>query len=134
MTKVERDRGAEDLVFDLVLAGLDPLGDFDFLLAREQLEVAHLLQVEANRIGRFGERIGDHRGLGGLLGLLLGLDRIVIVAVGGRHFVEDLDVHVLEAFERRPQVGGRGDVLRQEVVDLVESQVTLLTPEIDETL
>ena len=51
-----------------------------------------------------------------------------------RNFVENLDVHVLEALQRRPQIAGRGDVLGQEVIYLVESQITLLPPKIDETL
>ncbi len=46
----------------------------------------------------------------------------------------DLDVHVLEALECGTQVGRRGNVLGQEVVDLVKSQVALLPPELDETL
>ena len=61
-------------------------------------------------------------------------DGSVIVAAGGRHLVEDLDVHVLETFQRGAQVGGRGHVLGQEIVDLVESQVTLFASEVDQAL
>ena len=119
----------EDLFFDFVFAGFDALGDFDFLLPREELEVAHLLEIEADRVGRLA------RGIGRLfLGLLLGLRLDLALGALGRDFLEDLDVHVLEALQRGAQVGRRGHVLRQEIVDLVESQVTLLAPEIDETL
>ncbi len=72
--EIQRDRRAENLLLDLVFAGFDALGDFDFLLAREQLEVAHLLQVEADRVGGFAERIGGGgRASGCLFGLFLGL-------------------------------------------------------------
>ena len=132
--EIEHDRRAEHFFFDFVLAGLDPLGNFDFLLPREKLEVAHLLQIETNRIRRFAERISRRgRGFGRFFGLFLGLD-FDFVGAFGRDFLEHLDVEVLEAVERGAQVGRRRDVLRQEVVYLLEGEIALLATEIDEAL
>ena len=133
ITKIERDRRPEDLFFDLLLAGFDALGDFDFLLAREQLEVAHLLEVEPDRIGRLAERIASAAGLG-FFGSSLASASTSPSAPSVGNFLEDLDVHVLEALERGAQIGRRGYVLGQEIVDLVESQVALLAAEVDQTL
>ena len=124
--KIQRDRRFQDLFFDLLLAGLDPLGDLNLLLAREQLEVAHLLEVEPYRVGRIARRVGSL-----FFGLFFGLRvNLALRALGG-DFLEDLDIHVLEALQRGAKVGGRGHVLGQEIVDLVESQVTLLATEVD---
>ena len=132
--EIEHDRRAQHFFFDFILAGLDALGDLDFLLARQQLEVAHLLEIEPNRVRRLAERIRRRRGgLGRFFGLFLGLD-LDLVGAFGRDFLEDLDIKILEAVERGAQVGGRCDILRQVVVDLLEGQVTLLAAEIDQPL
>jgi hypothetical protein len=126
--KIQRDRRLEDLFFDLLFAGLDPLGYFDLLLALEELKVDHLLEVEPYRVGRIA-RVG-----GLFVGFLLGLGLDFALGALGGDFLEDLDIHVLEALQRGAQVGGRGHVLGQEIVDLLESQVALLLPKLDETL
>ena len=51
----------------LALAGLDLLRDRDLLLAREERDAAHLLEVHAHRIGGLAGRALDLLGLGGLL-------------------------------------------------------------------
>ena len=127
--KVQRDRRLEDLFFDLVFAGLDPLGDLDLLLTREQLEVAHLLEVEPYRVRRIACRVGSL-----FFGLFFGLRVDFALGALGGDFLEDLDIHVLEALERGAQIGGRGHVLRQEILDLFESQVTLLAAKVDQAL
>src|SRR5208282_46207 len=130
--EIERDRRVEDFGFDLVLARLDPFGDLDFLLPRQELEVAHLLEIEANRVRRLTKRI--RRRLGNFLGFFLGLRLgLTVSGLGGGNLVENLDVEVLEAVERRAEIRRRGDILRQEIIDLVESQVTLLTAKVDQT-
>ena len=132
--EVERDRRAQHFLFDFVLAGFDALGDFDFLLPREKLEVAHLLEIEPDRVRRLAKRIrGRRRGLGRFFGLFLAFD-LGIVGALARDFLEHLDIKVLEAVQRGAQVGRRSDILRQIVVDLLEGQVALLTPEIDKAL
>ena len=127
--KIQRDRRLQDLFFDLLFAGLDSLGDLDLLLAREQLKVAHLLEVESYRVGRIARRVGRL-----FVGFFFGLRVDFALGALGGNFLEDLDIHVLEALQSGAQVGGRGHVLRQEIVDLVESQVTLLAAEVDQTL
>ena len=69
-TPVEREHG----LAHLALAGLDLLGDRDLLLAGEERDAAHLLEVHADRIGGFA---GSALGLLGLRRLLgpLGLGR-----------------------------------------------------------
>ncbi len=132
--EIEHDRRAQHFLFDFVLAGLDALGNFDFLLPRQELEVAHLLQIQANRVRRLAQRISRRRrGLGRFFSLFLGFD-LDFVGAFGRNFLEDLDIKILEAVEGGAQVGRRRDILRQEVVDLLESQVALFAPEIDQTL
>ena len=76
--KIQRDRRLEDLFFDLLFAGLDPLGYFDLLLALEELKVDHLLEVEPYRVGRIA-RVG-----GLFVGFLLGLGLdFALGALGG---------------------------------------------------
>ena len=132
--KIERYRRAQNLVLDFEFTGLDALGNLDLLLTREQLEVAHLLEIQAYRVGGLAQRIGDRGSLSGLFGLFLDVGITLVFGARGRDLVEDLDIHVLEAFEGGAQIGGRGNILRQKVVDLVESQVTLLASEVDEPL
>ena len=132
--QIERHRRTQNLLLDFVLAGFDALGDFDFLLPREELEVTHLLEVEADGIRRLADRISGRRGLGGLVGPFLDLGLEFALRSVRRDVGEDLDVHVLEALECGTQVGRRANVLGQEIVDLVKSQVALLPPELDETL
>src|SRR5208282_3927947 len=131
--EIERDGRAQNFLFDLVLASLDPLGYIDFLLLRQKLEVAHLLEVEAGRVGRLAQRIGGSPS--SFLGFLFGLGLEVGVGVlGGGYLFKHLDIEVLEAVKRRAQIGRRGDVLRQVVVDLLEGQVPLLPAKVDEPL
>jgi hypothetical protein len=132
--QIERHRRTQNLLLDFVLAGFDALGDFDFLLPRKELEVTHLLEIEADRVRRLADRISGRRGRVALVGLFLDLGLEFALRSVRRDVVEDLDVHVLEALECGTQVGWRGNVSGQETVDLVKSQVALLAPELDETL
>src|SRR6185369_3332632 len=69
----DRRRRRADREHHRLQAALDPLGDLDLALAREQLDGAHLAHVHADRVGRaaeFGIDGGQGR-LGGLLGLFL---------------------------------------------------------------
>lgn len=67
-------------------------------------------------------------------GLSFGLRVDLDLGAFGGNLLEDLYVHVLEALHRGAQFAERGHVLRQETVDLVKSQVTLLASEFDQTL
>jgi hypothetical protein len=46
---IERHCRTQNLL-NLVLAGFDAFGDFDFLLPLKKLELSHLLKVEANGV------------------------------------------------------------------------------------
>src|SRR3954447_6942245 len=77
--------------------GLDPLGEVDLLLRVEQRDLADLLEVGADRVGRGGE-LGVLAGLPQRLGLLL----VVPLEVGGGLFL---------------LAGGRGDLAVGGAVD-----------------
>ena len=109
--------------------GLDPLGDLDFPLPGQELKLSHLFQIQADRVGGLAEVI-DALFLGLFLGLGFGLRPGALAG----NFVEDLDVHALEALQRRPEVAGRGYILWQKIIYLVEGEITLLSSEADETL
>ena len=79
----------------------------------------HFFQIQADRVGGLAEVIDAFFFLLGLgFGLSLG-------ALAG-NFVKDLDIHVLEAFQRRPEVARRGYVQGQKIIYLVEGEITLL--------
>jgi hypothetical protein len=100
----------------------------------KELEVTHLLEIEADGIRRLADRISGRRGLGALVGPFLDLGLEFALHSIRRDLGEDLDVYVLEALECGTQVGRRANLLGQEIVDLVKSQVALLAPELDQTL
>jgi hypothetical protein len=64
-----------------------------------ELKPSHLFQIQADRVGGLAEVIDTF-----LRRLFLGLGFGVL----GGYFVEDLDIHALEALQRRPEVAGRG--------------------------
>ena len=53
--RVDRWREMRHVVLDLVEAVFDALGNFNFALARQQLNRAHLAHVHAHRVGRAAE-------------------------------------------------------------------------------
>ena len=118
------DAGLEQGLLGLQLGVLDPLGNLDLLLARQQRHLAHLLEVHAHRIV---EDVVLRRARFLLLGLLLAL----LVAVDLVR-IEDVDLEVLEDGDDVLDVLRIVDALRQGVVDVVEGQVALLLREADE--
>ena len=88
-------------------AGLDPLGDGDLALARQELDRAHLAQIHAHRIvGALGTarklRVGDRR-RAGRLDDLAAFGLLLVGAVGAfllRFFrvlaFDDIDAHLAE--------------------------------------
>ena len=87
-------------------AGLDPLGNGDFALARQELDRAHLAQVHAHGIvgalGRLGTAGGDRRRPGGL-DELAAFGLLLVGAFGGFLLgffrvlaLDDIDAHLAE--------------------------------------
>ena len=106
---LEREVEREDGLAHLALAGLDLLGDRDLLLAGEERDAAHLLEVHADRIGGLARRALGLLGLGRLLGPL-GLGRpsrrSSASAVSSTRL--DLDVHVAEHRDDLVELFGAG--------------------------
>jgi hypothetical protein len=108
----------------LQLRVLDPLRNLDLLLAGQQRDLAHLLQVHPHRVVEDvvlrGARLL-------LLGLLLAL-LVVLDLVG----LEDLDLEVLEDGKDVVDLLLVLDRLGQRLVDVVERQVSLLLGQADQ--
>ena len=117
-------RRLEERLLGLQLRVLDPLGNLDLLLARQQRHLAHLLEVHPDRVV---EDVVLRRARLLLLGLLLAL-LVVLDLVG----LEDLDLQVLEDGEDVIDLLLVLDRLGQRLVDVVERQVTLLLGKADE--
>ena len=100
----------EDRLAHLALAGLDLLRDGDFLLAREEGNAAHLLEVHPHRIGGLAGCALDLLGLGGLLGPGVGLGRLLRRILGEGRLLDalDLDVHVAEQRDDLVELFGAG--------------------------
>ena len=139
------DRRIEDRREDHVLARLDPLGDLDLALAREERYAPHLAQVHAYRVValrvvpvevflvlRSRRRLiavaGDLLLRVLLLGDALGRD----LHLGRR--VDDLDVLVAQHSEHVVHLVGCDHVGRERVVHLVVGQEALGLPHLDELL
>ena len=108
----------------LQLGGLDPLGNFDFLFAREQRDLAHLLEIHPNRIV---QDVVLRRA--GLLLLRFLLPLLVILDLVR---LENLDLEILQNREDVIDFLLVFDRLGQRLVDVVERQIPLLLRETDE--
>src|SRR5204862_125593 len=138
---LEGEVGREDRDGDLVLALLDPLGERDLALAREERHPTHLAEVEPDRV--LGAPDGARREvdrLGGpvVVGLLGGLLLALAADLGGEPTrlggVDDLDVHGAEHHHDVVELVERDDVGRQGVVDFVVGQEAFLLPDRDEAI
>ena len=116
-------RRAGDRLDDRELAALDALGDRHFALAREQRHGAHLAQVHADRVVGLVERARREVELGPVLGAVAIEVLVAAVRLVG---VDDLDAGAAERVEQVVEVLGRGDLRREQLVDLVVEQVALL--------
>ena len=111
---------ARDRLDDGELAALDALGDLDFALAREQRDGAHLAQVHADRIVGLVERARREVELE-LLGPFARAVEQLLLAVGLLG-IDHLDAGAAERAEQVVQLVRRGDVGRQQLIDLVVSR------------
>ena len=122
------DRGRpRDRLDDGELAALDAAGDFDFAFAGEQRHGAHLAQVHADGIVGLVERAGREvelhllAALGGAVELLF----LQVRLLG----VDDFDARAAKRIEEVVELVGRGNLGRQQFVDLVVQQIALFLPD-----
>src|SRR3990167_4030938 len=122
--------GAHDFADTL----FDTLGDFDFAFAGQQFHCAHFTHVHAHRVGG-SAYIGLHGGeccsgfLGrGFIGVGFGQQQGVRI----RSTLEYVDPHVVDHADDVFHLFRVGYILRQVVIDLRVSQVTLLTTAADQ--
>ena len=122
-------REVHHVVLDLVQTVLDALRDFNFALARQQLDRTHFAHVHADRVGR-ATKLGIDAGEGGLgfLAASSSLSRRVgqSIRLGFRCFFVHRDAHVINHVDDIFDLFGIDDVVGQVIVDLGIGQVTLL--------
>jgi len=107
--------------FDLVFGVFDPLGNLDFLFAREQGHLAHLLEIHPNRVVQNVQPA-----------LVLFLLRLRLFDVIHLRLVHDLHLEVAKLDIDLIQLLRRDHRVRQRVVDVVVGQVPLLLREPNE--
>ena len=105
---------------------LDALGNLDFLFAGEQRLVAHLLQVDVERVVRGVGRDGARSFFFRVLDLLaVGLDLVL---------VEELDVEIIEDVHDVLDQLRVGSAVGNDFVDVLDGDVAVLLGEADELL
>ncbi len=125
------DGRARDGLHDAELSAFDALGDFDFALAGEQGNGAHLAEVHADGVVGLLEGSGREVELY-VVGLFAGLG-LVLLAVAGEFVAgEDIDALGVDGGEKVIEIVGGGDVTGQEVVDLAIGEIALFLPCVDE--
>ena len=124
----------------MLQAIFDPLGDFDFAFASQQLDRTHLTHVHAHGIGcasELGVDVGQRR-FGFLLDVFVcnggwGISRDQ-QGFGIGRLVVDLDAHVIERGDDRFDLLGVDHVIRQVVVDFSIGEVASLLTHLDQAL
>ncbi len=118
----------------LANAFLDALGDLDFAFAGQQFDGSHFAHVHAHRVGGAADVRLDgsqcRRGLfgSGFVGIGFGEKQGIRI----RGALEYVDAHVVDHADDVFHLFRIGNILRQVVVDLGVSQVTLLTTTLDQ--
>ena len=105
---------AVDDFFDLVFRVFNALGNLHFLLAREQRHLAHLLEVHPNRVVQNVQPA-----------LVLFLFRLRLLDAVNFRLVHNFHFEVAELGVDLIQFLGRDHRVRQRIVDVVVSEVTL---------
>src|SRR5579872_6115699 len=114
-----------------VLAALDALGNFHFAFAGEQRNGAHFAQVHAHRVVGFFQRPRSQVELD----VLAHLHVVGLVQAGGRHFggsLENINALRADGGQQVIQVLRRVDIVRNQVVHLTVSEVTLFLAHINQ--
>ncbi len=127
------DGRARDGLHDAELAALDALGDFDFALAGEQGNGAHLAEVHADGVVGLLEGSGREVELY-VVGLFAGFGLVLVAATAALFPGEDIDALGVDGGEKVIEVVGGGDVTGEEVVDLAVGEIPLLFPCVDELI
>ena len=120
-------RRPRDRLDDRELAAFDAAGNLDFAFAREERHGAHLAEVHADGIVGLVERARRQVELH----LLAALGRpieLLLLEVGLLR-VDDFDARAAKRIEKVIELVGRGDLGRQQFVDLVVQQVALFLPD-----
>jgi hypothetical protein len=108
--------------------GLDPLGDGDLALARQQFHRAHLAQVHAHRVvgavELFGARCRPERDLARFGSPPPRWSPLLLVL--GLFILDDVDAHLGEHRHHVLDLFGRDLIGRQNLVELVVGDVALL--------
>ena len=113
------------------LSTLDALGDFDFALAGEQGNGAHLAEVHADGVVGLLEGSGREIELY-VVGLFAGLGLVLFAIAGELVAGEHIDALGVDGGEKVIEIVGGGDVAGQEVVDLAVGEISLFFPGVDE--
>ena len=127
---VDGERGGQRGARRLVLALLDALGEGDLALAREEGDLAHLAEVEPDRVLGAADR--PRREVDAPVGRLVVVDLGRRLDLGGQADalgrVDQLDVHGAEHQHDVVELIEGDDVRGQGVVDLVVGEEALLLP------
>ena len=116
---------AMDVRLHLLFGFLDPLGNLHFLLARQQRHRAHLLQIHPHRIVEDVElRLGFF-----LLFVRVLLPVLEAVDLGG---LDNVDLEFAQPLQDEIELFRVGQLRRQRLVQVVESEVALFLRELDQ--
>ena len=118
---------ARDRLDDRELAALDAARDLDFAFAGEQRNGAHLAQVHADGVVGLVERAGREVELHFLAALGRPVELLLLQV--GLLGVDDFDARAAKRVEKVVELVGRGDLGRQQFVDLVVQQVSFFLPD-----
>ena len=126
----DHDGRAGDGLEHAHLAALNALGDFDFALAGEQRDRAHLAQVHAHRVVGFFQRAGRQVQLN--VFALFQLEVLVAAELGA---VQQVDALGADGGNQIVQIVGRGaHLIRQHVVHVAVGEIALFLADIDQAV
>jgi len=105
---------------------LDALGNLNFLLAGEQRDLAHLLEVHPDGIVQYIElRVG-------LVFLLLVMGFLAVLVAIDLRGIDDVDLHGPEPGHDRVHLLGLVDAVGKDFAQVIEGDVTLFLGQLDE--
>ncbi len=131
---VDRAREMSDGAHDFANAFLDAFGDFDLAFAGQQFDRTHFTHVHAHGVGGAADiRFHGSESRGGLFGggfIGIGFGQQQGICIRGN--LEYVNAHVIDHADDIFHLFRIGNILRQVVIDLGVSQVTLLTATLDQ--